>query len=61
MERLNLVKFLSLEAADLVRSADFVSDDAARAKLDEAAELLALGAEILGRNPAEQVVLKEAA
>ncbi len=61
MERLNLANFLSQEAADIVRAAAHADAATAASMLDEAAELMTLGARILSRGPASAVEMKEAA
>ncbi len=61
MERLNLAKFLSQEAADIVQAAAHADAGQAASMLDEAAELMHLGARILSRHAAATLEMKEAA
>lgn len=48
MERVNLIRFLTEEAADLIARAERVPDRAT-AHMQEAAELLSLGARLMAR------------
>ena len=59
MKHDDLLEFLASSAADLVRDSETMDPERNRRNLDEAAELLALGAGILARRSA--VVLRKAA
>ncbi len=61
MERLNLVKYLTQEAADIVSAAAHADAATAASMLDEAAELMNLGAGILSRGDVVAIEMKEAA
>ena len=61
MERLNLAKFLSQEAAEIVEAAARADAGEAASMLDEAAELMNLGARILSRRTEAALEIKEAA
>jgi len=61
MERLNLAKFLSQEAADIVQAAAHADAGQSASMLDEAAELMQLGARILSRHAEVTLEMKEAA
>lgn len=52
MERVNLIRFLTEEATDLIARAECVPAKA-MAHLNEAAELLSLGARLMAGNGAE--------
>jgi hypothetical protein len=61
METVNLVKFLSEEAAALVRSARAVGIADGGKRLDEAAELLTLAANMMARNAVVEDEVRRAA
>ena len=61
MATLELVRFLSESAGELIIKAEVVRPSAAAGLLDEAEELLALGAQIMGRYETKIMIAKEAA
>jgi len=61
METVRLVKFLSESAAELMQRADDVGPVARRQRLDEAAELLALAANVMARHTATEEEARRAA
>jgi len=60
MAKLELVRYLNDSAEELIEKAETASPAAAKGLLDEAEELLALGANILSRDTLE-IETKEAA
>lgn len=61
METVNLVRFLTDEAASLVREAATKNGPQAQADLDEATELLALGTRMLRRVAHDPAAIRKAA
>ena len=61
MATLELVRFLSESADELIVKAEVALPGAAAGLLDEAEELLTLGAQIMGRYEAKIMIAKEAA
>ena len=61
MATLELVRFLSESADELIVKAEVALPGAAASLLDEAEELLTLGAQIMGRYKAKIMIAREAA
>ena len=61
MATLELVRFLSESADELIVKAEAALPGAAAGLLDEAEELLTLGAQIMGRHEVKIMIAKEAA
>lgn len=63
MERANLIRYLATAADELLRDAERMGGDKAKENLQEATELLALGARVLSRDDREhnEADMREAA
>jgi len=61
MKNVDLIKYLAETAGSLLEKAEKVTPETAKDYLDEAEELLLLGASLIAHRPLETELIKEAA